>query len=386
MTITPIERATFAAPAPTRLPGDLMSVAQMVSGPARWNELVGLMESYNCIDTGLAAVLPCPASLLAAPTSTTTSTTTTGGTLVPGTYKAIVTAINARGETTGSTELSRTVPAGTNTNTVTFNWTDLSGETGYKVYVTNGAANSEAQYVAVAANTATYQLIAYPPAGAVAGTVPTTNTAVVTVSKTFDSPDWQDAFALSHYTAAKCKSFDEIDESKVRAVFDATESRAIETALLTNRMVDGGSLNWDAATDLTPGSGVVSPEVGLAILEGHASSHYASTPTFHIPRTVASLLTKNQMIDTMGEQWKTQLGSLVAAGSGYEDNNSPAGATPSPGEYWLYASGQVTIQKSDPFTRTEQDRGTNEFLTLVEGLYVVTVDCYTAGVRVEVFA
>lgn len=77
---------------------------------------------------------------LPTPVNAAFSTATTGGTLVPGTYYYRVSAINANGETLASAETSQVVPPGTNTNTVTVNWSavtvpsGVSTVTGYRIY------------------------------------------------------------------------------------------------------------------------------------------------------------------------------------------------------------------------------------------------------------
>ncbi len=60
---------------------------------------------------------------------------TTGGTIKPGTYCYVVTALNAAGETLQSAEACITIPSsGTATNTITVSWASVTGATGYKVY------------------------------------------------------------------------------------------------------------------------------------------------------------------------------------------------------------------------------------------------------------
>jgi hypothetical protein len=72
---------------------------------------------------------------LAAPVTSAVTTATTGGTIPRSTtwyYK--VTAINANGETTAGTEQSLSTGAGTDTNTLSANWTTVAGATGFKIY------------------------------------------------------------------------------------------------------------------------------------------------------------------------------------------------------------------------------------------------------------
>jgi hypothetical protein len=74
----------------------------------------------------MAQVLP--------PLFTTFATANTGGTLGAGSYCYRVSSVNLNGESLAQTEQCQTVPIGTSTNTVTVNWFQQLGATGYNVY------------------------------------------------------------------------------------------------------------------------------------------------------------------------------------------------------------------------------------------------------------
>lgn len=381
MTQMSVRAPTFDFSEPQAPAGSLLGVVSVREGIG-FLEPQGLAESYNCLILDSVPVWPCPPNTLGAPGGAAVSTATTGGTLPAGTYRAKVTAVNARGETVGSTEVSQTTTG--STSTVTFTWNAVSGATGYKVYLTNGAANSEAQYVGD--NASPYVLTAWPPAGATAGAVPSSSTAVVSVSKNFEKSSWQDGFRCAVYGGITCKGpgFNMADaEAKTKKAFEAMESVGVERALMTTRFVAGSS--WAAPTDLTPAGGAVSPQAGLAFLEGDASCKYAGSPIIHAPRQVASLLTGNLGIKLESDSLITGLGSRVVAGGGYGcPNQGPNGAAPAAGEMWMYASGEVTVARSETITASSLDQSTNDVYVLVERAYVVAVDCYTAAVRVKV--
>jgi hypothetical protein len=124
----------FLAPVPQPIKGTLLDVATVTPDYPNQHDAIGLFESYNCIDTGTLASMPCPATMLAAPTQIAAGTATTGGTLAAGTYRAKITAINDRGETVASNEISKATTG--STSTITWNWNAVSGATGYHVYVT----------------------------------------------------------------------------------------------------------------------------------------------------------------------------------------------------------------------------------------------------------
>jgi hypothetical protein len=382
MTQTVVRAPTVEFPTPQKLPGSLLGIASVQEGVG-FLEPAGLAESYNCLILDSIPVWPCPPNTLGAPASSASATAATGGSLPAGTYRAKITALNDRGETISSTEQSQTTTG--SASTVTFNWASVSGATGYRVYLTNAAANSEAQYVADTASP--YVLTAWPPAGATAGAPPTSNTATVSVQKNFEKSSWQDGFRFSVYGGLTCKGpgFNMSEaESKTQAAFLAMESVGVERALMTTRFVAGSG--WAAPTDLTPAGGAVTPAVGLALLEGDAACKYAGSPIIHAPRQVVSLLTGTLgTISLSGDRLVTGLGTRVAAGGGYGcPNQGPGGSAPAAGEFWMFASGEVVVVRSDLFTASDIDRSTNDVYVLVERTYVAAVDCYTAAVRVKV--
>jgi hypothetical protein len=384
MTTSLIQPTRFSVPTITPRPGELLDVATIVPSDTKWLPTTGLFESFHCVPTDSIATIPCPAVFLGAPTMTAPSTNTSGGTLAAGTYRAVITAVNARGETVASNEVSQVTTGAT--SRVIWNWNDVSGETSYNLYVTavDGAVGTEKFLINLPAGTVTYNWTGTPAVGTV--TPPTINTAVVSVTKTFAASGFQDGFQFAAYSGHVCKGFGTDGESlaELQRVFEANESVAVERAIMQQRMVVNGTV-WAAATDLTPAGGAVSAKAGLAILEGHASWKYAGVPTIHAPRSIGSLLTQGGSVVRQGDALYSVLGAKVAAGGGYEQpNTGPAGTAPSAGEKWMFASGEVAVVRSEIEAHTTMNQATNETFSLVERMYVVAVDCYTSAVRVKV--
>jgi hypothetical protein len=203
----------------------------------------------------------------------------------------VITAVNDRGETVKSNEVSQVTTG--NASTVQFNWGAVAGATAYKVYLTNGAAGTEDRFI-VGLSTNTI-LSTWPP-GAQMGVPPTVNGAIVSVTKTFEKPNWIDGFRFAVYGGITCKGpgFDMSEaETKTVAAFLASESVGVERAMMKTRFVVNGT-SWPAPTDLTPAGGAVTPAQGLAMLEGDASCKYAGAPIIHMARGVASLLAGQQ--------------------------------------------------------------------------------------------
>lgn len=113
---------------------------------------------------------------LSAPGTVTPTGSTTGGTLAAATYYYKVTALNAVGETTGSTEASVTTTG--STSSVALAWAAVTGATSYRIY-RGTAAGSENVYYTSATN-------AFTDTGATgtAGTVPVSNTTQVSAPGT----------------------------------------------------------------------------------------------------------------------------------------------------------------------------------------------------------
>jgi hypothetical protein len=110
---------------------------------------------------------------LTPPVQADLATATTGGTILAGTYRYIVTAINANGETTASNE--KTIVTTGSTSTVTVTWAAVTGATGYKLYKTaaGGASGTELLYKTVGVVTSDVDTSPGSPSGA----FPTVNTA-----------------------------------------------------------------------------------------------------------------------------------------------------------------------------------------------------------------
>lgn len=126
--------------------------------------------SYVDTNTMVAGTPPATnTSALAAPVQAAAATATAGGTIAAGTYFYVVTAINARGETLVSNEKSQVTTGAA--STVTVNWAQVPGATGYRVYrgTASGAQNRFYAVGAVGTYTDT-------EAGSTAGLPPAANT------------------------------------------------------------------------------------------------------------------------------------------------------------------------------------------------------------------
>lgn len=372
---TIVRPEALVAPAITPLKGTLLGLATVIDDITMQVPEVGLYESYNCVTTDRRAQWPCPVEFLAPPVQAAAATATTGGTLPADTYFFKVTALNAQGETLVSNEQFVTTTGTTSTATV--NWAAVTGATGYRIYATSGATNTETLLIQVGAVT-TYVWTGTPAIGVDAP--PTVNSATDLLIKTFENPAWPTGDRFVVYAGAECKKFGgggAAQLAALSAVFTARESFGVERGLIESTL--------QGATDLTPSGGAVDPIVGIGILEGDAATKYAGVPTIHLPRTLGALLVRDMGLVVDGEHYFTAQGSKVASGGGYVASNvSPAGVAAPDGELWIYASGEVMVQRGKLKEVDTLDRGTNDNLDLVERIYITSVDCYKSAVRVKV--
>jgi len=122
---------------------------------------------------GAAGIAGLGIEQLTPPVQAALATAASGGTITAGTYKYMLTAINAVGETNPSNE--QTIVTTGSTSTVTVTWATVTGATGYKLYKTaaGGATGTELLYKTGGAVTTDIDTSPGSPAGA----LPTANTA-----------------------------------------------------------------------------------------------------------------------------------------------------------------------------------------------------------------
>jgi hypothetical protein len=122
---------------------------------------------------GASGIMGIAVEDLPEPVQSALSTSSSGGTITAGTYKYVVTAINAVGETAASNE--QTIVTTGSTSTVTVTWAAITGATGYKLYKTaaGGATGTELLYKTVGLVTTDIDTSPGTPSGA----FPTQNTA-----------------------------------------------------------------------------------------------------------------------------------------------------------------------------------------------------------------
>lgn len=175
------------------------------------------------------------------------------------------------------------------------------------------------------------------------------------------SPSWVDGTRFFVYLPATCKAvgYEQAEAvTNLSRVFDNVESYAAEQRFQAAVLAGAPVVV----------AGTYTAQAALALIEQDAANKYAGTPTFHVSRAIASLLTQNGQIKDDGHGvLRTGLGSKVVAGGGYASNS-------------VWATGEVTIITGDKMDQQVVNQSTNEVVTMIERAYVAAVDCYRAVV------
>jgi len=196
-------------------------------------------------------------------------------------------------------------------------------------------------------------------------------------------------------------SLDEF-ETAVRNGFLANENRLVEEAFWSGRFGNSPSLAGTVAdpsdcVNLTPGdpegtySGGTATTIvgGIAALEDYLGANYGGVGIIHAPRGVAPFAARDMQVERSGSRLTTTLGTRWAFGGGYTINTGPDGVVAPAGEAWLYATGAVTIYRSDVWVNPNElraafDTRTNQVEILAERKYVITRECVCAAIRVRI--
>lgn len=216
--------------------------------------------------------------------------------------------------------------------------------------------------------------------------------------KTFSVAGWIPAFEFAVHGGVQCSAvgLDKADQkSETERVFRLSEAKGVEMALLANRFaasdVPGSDEpvspyfgQWDDPVDLTvAGMPLIA---AFAALEGYAAATYVGVPTIHAPRAAVLIGMGYGIIEVRDGLFYTKTGAKVAAGGGYDTDETPTGS------YDIYATGEVYVERSTEFSHQafvlpgdgsgtgsgENGLGDNTMITLVERMFRVGVDCFVA--------
>lgn len=144
-------------------------------------------------------------------------------------------------------------------------------------------------------------------------------------------------------------------------------------------LLDGDTITLQtAATPLVTGGANIATALGQ--VEYQLAQCYGGQGYIHVPRSVLPLMTAWKLLDwTHADEGVlcTKAGNRVVVGGGYP-GTSPAGAAPSAGTSWIYATGQVFGFRSDIVVREMPgtfDRSENTVKRQAQRTYLFAWEC-----------
>jgi hypothetical protein len=191
-------------------------------------------------------------------------------------------------------------------------------------------------------------------------------------------------YAEAGYTCSAL-GWRETYRDRALAALDSELVRAVERELWAGPIgqtytVPNRALTADA-TDLTPGTGAVSPELALGLLEEALAGVYSGVGIIHVPRIATSVLNLGGgSLTRTARIIETLAGNRVVPGIGYP-NTGPGDDAADEGTAWLYVTPMVTVRLGSPELPSESDldasflhRGVNRLEIRPRALFTVDWD------------
>lgn len=165
--------------------------------------------------------------------------------------------------------------------------------------------------------------------------------------------------------------------------------RAIERAVQLGEAGNEPSL-IGSAVDITPSGGPVGLTDAVSRLEQYVGANYGGVGVIHMDRRLAAHAVADMLVYPVNGTLQTGLGTLVAAGAGYDASFGPgeSPAEPDDGELWIYATGAVFGWMSDAPSFPDSpsgaiNRDNNTLTVLAEQQIVVAWECVAAAIQVD---
>lgn len=186
---------------------------------------------------------------------------------------------------------------------------------------------------------------------------------------------------------------------RAQRYFAAREAFKVENEFWTGAAAQAGTIagvdystyQWLAHTNADIlNSGTATPVLNaMSFLQGALGDCSGGSPgMIHVPAEVLPFLQALQIVRRDGNRYLDGLDNIVVPGFGYP-GTSPSAVAPAAGHSWAYATGMVTIRRTDPevLPRTFADafdRATNHVEFRVERYYLVDFDrCCHAAINMQ---
>lgn len=189
-------------------------------------------------------------------------------------------------------------------------------------------------------------------------------------AKAFDGVPVVLSRSFNVYKGIQCDLFDmpRYRRMAVRGL-ELGEAEAVERYMALN-ILDGGQ-------DLTPTTGTPVPlHIGLGMLEEWTAENYGAVPIIHGDRLTTTDLLHNDLLVGDPVNMRTKQGSLFANGA-YRVASSA-------GERWLWATGEVLVQRGEVIDNQVTDEKHNKSYALAERPVAIGIECFIVKVLVSV--
>ena len=153
-----------------------------------------------------------------------------------------------------------------------------------------------------------------------------------------------------------------------------TDIASAATLDLTANAVNSDYLRITGTTTVTVAGAGVAETVGL--LENWLATNYGSVGVIHMTRQAAVIGLAREVLVTSGGRLTTQLGTPVAAGSGYP-GTGPAGQAAAASTSWIFATPALFGYRSEVFDSS--DRSGDLFDRSLNNLYAVAERSFLLG-------
>lgn len=164
------------------------------------------------------------------------------------------------------------------------------------------------------------------------------------------------------------------EQATVESIF-STSGFGLANGLANNP----ATVNLGAATDIVNGVG---------LLEEWLYARYGLPGVLHVPMLAAAYVKESHLVekDSPNEPWRTAPRTAVSFGN--YAGVGPTGQDPTAGSTWIYITGQMAIWRTPDSELLNiplgqiLNRSTNTVDIIMEREYVVTYDCFVAGIEV----
>jgi hypothetical protein len=155
-----------------------------------------------------------------------------------------------------------------------------------------------------------------------------------------------------------------------------------EQTVVESVLWDGGGLAAHAPTLTAAGATTVVPTAAgagaaVAALENAAYQMFGYEGVIHVNQQAYAALAYSGLLVRDGDVWRTQLGTALSFGAGY-DITGPAGVAPAAGFVWAFMTAAVHGARTEvmvPDVTETLDRTANQWNATAERVYTLAYEC-----------